>query len=350
MDRILRNLAVVLLGAATSALTAAVLVFLELRGGQTLFGYTAWSFVPVGAIGAGLLGSLGYLVSALALRIRPGMILLVGVFTVSAATHLYVGHLDNGLMMAPNRSALMYPKAFTQFAAASLVHTRLPSMSLGLGGGSSSSESADSGSSGSTPEGPRIDTQGDSNAEGMAQGVGGMLAKADMGTQLGAGDTGKLSKISGNVQAINQGVENNGLAWVMAVLQIAGFAVGGLMVASYLRSLSYCHNCELFLSTKGRQTRYFNSSNGVHSSVDEFLAWMKNQQLQQGIQAHNEVGSGKKHNFSEYSSTIEIRTCRGCRTHKLEFSAKRKKGNTWKDIKLLRHSATSLEPIDVTRT
>ena len=52
MDRILRNLIVVLLGAATSALTAAVLVFLELRGEQTLFGYTAWSFVPIGAIGA----------------------------------------------------------------------------------------------------------------------------------------------------------------------------------------------------------------------------------------------------------------------------------------------------------
>ena len=290
----------------------------------------------------------GIWIGALALRIRPGVILLAGVFTVAAATHLYVGHLDSGLLMAPNRSALMYPKAFTKFAAGSLVHTRLPDFSIG-GGSSSSNDSTDASSSAPGPEGPRIDTQGDSNAEGMAQGVGGMLAKADMGTQLGAGDTGKLSKISGNVQAINQGVENNGLGWVMAVLQIAGFALGGLMVASYLRSLSYCHNCELFLSTKGRQTRYFNSSNGVHSSVDEFLAWMKNQQLQQGIQAHNEVGSGKKHNFSEYSSTIEIRTCRGCRTHKLEFSAKRKKGSTWKDIKLLRHSATSLEPIDVTR-
>ena len=299
----------------------------------------------------GLLGSLGYLAGALMLRIRPGMILLVGVFTVAAATHLYVGHLDNGLLMAPNRSALMYPKAFTQFAAASLVHTRLPSMSLDLGGGGSgSSESADAGSAAPAQEGPRIDTQGDSNAEGMAQGVGGMLAKADMGTQLGAGDTGKLSKISGNVQAINQGVENHGLDLVMAVLQIAGFALGGLMVASYLRSLAYCHNCELFLSTKGRQTRYFNSSNGVHNSVDEFLTWMKNQQLQQGILAHKEVGSDKKHDFSEYSSTIEIRTCGGCRTHKLEFSAKRKKGNTWKDVKLLRHSATSPEPIDVTRT
>ncbi len=347
MDRIPRNIGVVLFGAVSSLLTVALLAFLQARSGESLYGLSAWTYVPVGAIGAGFVGAVGYLVGALALRIRPGVLLVAGVFAIAAGVHLYVRNLDTGMLMATNRASLANPKTFTRFAAASLMHTRMPDLSLG--GSKSSDDSTDASSTAPAAEGPHIDTQGDERVEGMAGGVGGMLAKADMGTQLGGSSTGKLAQMDGSLQSIDKGVQSNGLTWLVATLQIAGFAMGGLVVIAYLRSLDYCNACMSFLNTKGRQTRYFNSSNGVHSSVDDFLAWMKSQKLQEGILAHYQVGSGKKHNFSEYSSTIEIRTCGGCITHRLEFSARRKTKGSWKDIKLLRHTATSLEPIDVTR-
>jgi hypothetical protein len=76
---------------------------------------------------------------------------------------------------------------------------------------------------------------------------------------------------------------------------------------------------------------------------------MKLHQLAESILAHFGVGSGEKSHLSEFASTIEIRECKQCHTHRLNFSARRKKGQNWQNIKVLGHTAESLEPIDVVR-
>src|SRR6185437_12299796 len=148
------------------------------------------------------------------------------------------------------------PKIFAKFATTSLWTTRLPDISLG-GGKNSSSDSVSSSDSAPAAEGPRIDTQGDSNAEGMAQGVGGMLAKADMGTQLGAGGGGKMGQVGSSIDSVGKGVATQGGQWLWAALQIFGLALGGVVVYGMLRALPYCEACSQFLSQKGTQTRYY---------------------------------------------------------------------------------------------
>lgn len=350
MDRIVRNLAVILFGAVTSVVTAAMLFLFGLRGDNSLLDLTAWTYVPLGATLAGLIAAGGYYIAARVLRVRPGIILLAGVFAISAGTHLYIRHLDEGVLMASNRDSLQNPRVFAKFATASLWSTRLPQFSLSSGSRSDSSDgTADSGASAPAMEGPRVDTQGDANAEGMAQGVGGMLAKADVGTQLGAGSTGKITQMGSSIDSVGNSVSNNGLAWVTAVLQILGFSLGGAVVYVLLRTLPYCPACSQFLARKGAQTRYFLTERALRNCVDQFHEKMKEHELTESIMAHFGVGSSEKSHLSEYASTIEIKECKCCHTHRLHFSARRKKGQSWQNIKVFGFTAESLEPIDIVR-
>jgi hypothetical protein len=348
MDRIVKNLAVILCGAVASVVTAAALFLMGLRGGDSLLDLTAWTYVPLGVIAAGFLAAIGYYAAASVLGARPGVILLAGVFAISAGTHLYIRHMDIAAMMATNRAALANPKVFAKFATTSLWSTRLPDISLGGG----KSDSASRGSSDAAPaatEGPHVDTQGDANADGMAQGVGGMLAKADMGTQLGAGGTGKMSQMGNSIDSVGKGVANEGTQWLASTLQILGFALGGVVVYGMLRTLPYCQACSQFLTQKGTQTRYFLTERALRNCVDEFHGRMKVHQLGESILAHFGVGSGEKSHLSEFASTIDIKECSQCHTHRMQFSARRKKKQSWKSIKVFGHTAESLEPIDIVR-
>ncbi len=349
MDRIARNLAVILFGALASVVTAAVLFLMGLRGGDSLLDMTAATYVPVGAIGAGFVAATGYYIAARAMRLRPGIIVLAGVFAISAGTHLYIRHLDEGVLMASDRASLASPKIYLKFATTSLWTTRLPEMSLGSGKSGSSSDSASDSGSAPQTEGPKIDTQGDANAEGMAQGVGGMLAKADMGTQLGAGGTGKITQVGSSIDAMGNTVTNNGLAWLTAALQILGFSLGGAAVYMLLRSLPHCEACSQFLAQKGMQTRYFLTERSLRNCVDDFHERMKGHQLAESILAHFGVGFQEKSHLSEFASTIEIRECKSCHTHRLHFSARRKKGQSWQNIKVFGSTTESLDPIDIVR-
>ena len=250
-----------LVGAVTSVLTAAALFLLGI-GGDSLLEMTAWNFVPVGAIAAGFIAATGYYIAARMLRVRPGVILLAGVFAISAGTHLYIEHMDVGVLMSTNRAALAQPKNFVRFATTSLWTTRLPDFSLG---GSKSSSSgggggggSDSGTEGTAQqEGPHIDSGGNSEIDGMASGVGTMLSLADMGTQLGAGGGGKISQIGGNIDASGKSIGNKATQWFTEGLAILGFALGGVVIYALMRTLPYCATCGEFLAQKGAQTRYF---------------------------------------------------------------------------------------------
>ena len=86
MNRITRNLIVVLLGIGSSLITAAVLVFVELRSGQSLFSETALTYVPVGAIGAGLVSAVGYYLGSRIMRLRPPTAMLIAIVAIAAGS------------------------------------------------------------------------------------------------------------------------------------------------------------------------------------------------------------------------------------------------------------------------
>ena len=55
----------------------------------------------------------------------------------------------------------------------------------------------------------------------------------------------------------------------------------------------------------------------------------------------------EKTHLSEFASTVEISQCKGCHRHRLQFSAQKKKGMSWKEISMLGYTTFCMEPIDV---
>ena len=171
-----------------------------------------------------------------------------------------------------------------------------------------------------------------------------MMATQDVSNM---GPVHQVGEMGDSIHSIGSGVSKHGAQWVVWALQIVGFAIGGLLAFSYLRTLSFCKNCMLPLSKKGVQTRYYDRSDDIRSSADDVLTAARSRRLQQSITAHTAKGSKKRGKWSEFASTIEVQKCGGCNTHRLSFSARRKEGAGWKEIPPMAYTASSLEPLNV---
>jgi hypothetical protein len=341
MNRILRNLIVIFLAAASCLTVAAVLFFAELRGVRFLFGTMVDSYIPAGAMAAGLLAAAGFYLGSRLLHLRPARIMLMVMLLLAAGTVVLMDSIDFGLATVKPGS-LHGVAATAEFVGNALAQSPLRAAFLGGNGSSGAAGAA----------GAMAATAGDnnSNVQGMGGGVQGMLntgnaLSADNMSDAMASARQRLQ----NVQALGSSVLSQG-AWLwLATLQFVGFALAGVLAFVALRHVSYCDECMIFLSKKGEQTRYFNREPEIQGSVDEFLSKAKARRFRQSIEAHAGVGSKDKKKTSEFSSTVEISRCPGCHRHRLKFSARCKKGMSWKDISMLGYEAFCLEPIDVKR-
>src|SRR3954463_9328108 len=124
MNRITRHLAILFLLAVSSLIAVAVLILIELRLGQPIFTYTVSSFVPAGAIAAGVLAACISYVGSLALRLRPakamfGVVVLLAIVSVFAADSV-----DYGLMTV-NRNSITDASSFGRFMAYAMTNNPL---------------------------------------------------------------------------------------------------------------------------------------------------------------------------------------------------------------------------------
>jgi hypothetical protein len=340
----IRNLVVVLCGALTSAMVAATVLYFEARGGELLFSFTIFRYIPVGAILAGFVGSLGFMGGSLALRLRPAMADLFAFLAISAAVVFLVQSADFSLFIGGEDRAYAATKdwkGFGKFLTASMVHTPLHFWSS-----DDSNEDAATVAffaPGSSPNAPHVAYTGDAKTDEIGSGVTGMMATQDV-SQTGPGK--QMTQMTAGFQALGAKVHTHGAEWMLFLLQTFGFTVGGVVVFSQLRAISHCKSCMLLMTSKGQRTRYFARSKEMRTAVDEVLTKARDKQLQQSIHAHGTRGAEKGGNWTAFCSTLEIQRCTDCRTHKMLFHAKRKEGVNWKEIDLFAFTATTLEPID----
>ena len=344
MNRITRNLVVVLLGVVSSLITAAVLVFVELRSGQPLFSETALTYVPVGAIGAGLVSAVGYYLGSKIMRLRPPTVMLVAIVAIAVGSVYVLDSIEFGTVMI-NRTQVTSLASLGQFLGAAFRYTPLK---VSAGDSDSDSGSSSSASSSSTPDVSAVSNDSNPGVAGIGSGVSGMMAS---GNALSADNIGHsmagLQKRLHSMQALGTGVLDRTAVFELAALQLAGFLIGGILAFWYLRTLAFCDNCQEFLSRKGAQTRYFDRERDIQNSVHDFLSEAKARRFKQSIEAHSGVGTPEKTHLSEFASTVEISQCKGCHRHRLQFSAQKKKGMSWKEISMLGYTAFCMEPIDV---
>jgi hypothetical protein len=347
MNWFVRNVAVVLFGAATCVATVAYLRYLEAANGQAIFSFNGQgianfpvlAYIPVGAIFAGFAGAIGYLVVALALRVRPANIVLFSIFAVSGAMVYLAQSVEMELWMGA-RDTTRNTATFRHFLVSSVMNSPVHFWSTG---DDPSAAYASSVAPGATPSAPQITGTGDSRADGISSGVGGMLASQDASN---AGPVRQLNHMGESVQSIGSGVSAHGSQWLLALLQAIGFAIGSLAVFFHLRSFPHCEDCMLLLSPKGAKTRYYLRAPEMRNSVDDVLNKARERQLRESIQAHMARGSDEKTKWAEYFSTLEISRCKQCAAHRLNYRTFRKEGSGWKDIALMGFTATTIEPLD----
>jgi hypothetical protein len=340
MNWMVRNLVVVLFGAATCVLTVAALVYMEAVNGQELFSFTLLRLIPVGAISAGFAGGLGYLMAALALRLRPTGMGALMIVAISAGVVFMAESAEFSMFLYGSDQATQSIPAFGRFLATSTLQTPLRFWSTD--DPSSDFAMAAFLSPGASPSAPRVQGLGDSKTGGIASGVQGMMATQDVSqTQTGR----RLSQMGSGISTLGSGVKAHGKEWMQIILQTFGFALGGLVIFVHLRQLPHCKDCMLLLSDKGERTRYFSRTKDMQNAVDEVLTRARDKQLQQSIQAHAQRGHDKKATWVEFASTIHLRRCMQCDMHTMDFRATRKNGQSWKTIDVLGFSTSSVDPL-----
>jgi hypothetical protein len=346
MNQITRNLILVVLGIVSSLIAAVVMVFAELQSGSALFSYTVATYIPEGAIGAGLLAAAGFYLGAMILRVRPPRLMLIPIVLLAAVSVFSIDTVEYGVAMF-TRPSLTNVASVGRFLSLSFENSPIKAAFEG-DGSSSDSGSSSSGSAKASENMPSLAGENNAGVQGIGGGVQGMLAS---GNALSADNIGTsmsgLQKRLQSMKSLGAGALDHAAVLELAALQFVGFSIGGLLVFWRLRSIPHCDECQVFLTSKGAQTRYFDWERDIQNSVNDFLSKVKARRYRQSIEAHSEGGVPEKKSSSEFASTVAISHCKACRRHRLQFSARRKKGMTWKDISMLGYETFCMESVDV---
>jgi hypothetical protein len=153
-----------------------------------------------------------------------------------------------------------------------------------------------------------------------------------------------------NIRAhpIGEAVEIGSWGYLYALLQVLGFAVGGVAVYFHLKSLPYCDSCSKYLAKKGIQTRYTASSETLGNAVKRIVQCLTESRFQDAIAAHAETGGSETYEKElVLRSQIQIKRCKSCDQHWLRFTVSKRARDDWKDIDELGCQSFCAEPIDV---
>jgi len=343
MNRVTRNLVLVSGTALASLLTVFVMLLLEARNGSPLFGYAVAGYIPVGAIGAGLIAAAGLLATAFLLRARPAPVTAIALVLISAGT-VYLVQSAQLTLSSAGRVTSSDPLAFAQYLAASATHSQLQFADPRTASHVESNPlNPNAAAAAAMPQGG---AEGDASVQSIGGSVQGMVASQDMGAGMASGTQQRISQIGDGIHDIRSTVQDHGSQWLLMALQLVGFSLGSLGVYSLLRSRSYCEHCSLLLRSKGSQKRYFSKLDEINGSVEDLLAKARDKRLQLAVQSHGARGAVNK-DKAAFASTIHVSLCTRCQTHRLEFRALQKAGGGWKNIPVMGYTTSSYEPIEV---
>lgn len=126
--------------------------------------------------------------------------------------------------------------------------------------------------------------------------------------------------------------ELGGLGYIIALLQIAGFAAGGFAVYAYLVSKPYCEKCSRYLSAKGKQVRYTGDLEGLQATTAQIFQHIRSGAIASAIEHQRTFGNPAYQKKDHLRSVFEVRHCKKCGQHWVRFSVEKQSGDDWKEI------------------
>ncbi len=128
-------------------------------------------------------------------------------------------------------------------------------------------------------------------------------------------------------------------AWgyLYALLQISGFALGGVSVFYWLSKLPYCAKCSRYLSALSKEIRFENDPRAFASMLEQTAATFNSDRPQDVMARHATLQPSKSGRRCRFKSTLSVRFCPTCGVHWVGFSACKKIGVglfwVWREVK-----------------
>jgi hypothetical protein len=144
--------------------------------------------------------------------------------------------------------------------------------------------------------------------------------------------------------------ELGSFGYVIAVLQVIGFAVGGFCVYAYLAAKPYCNRCSRYLSGKGKQIRYASDPEGLQTATAQLARYMGNDEVGQAVEEHrNSVSFGvaAAPKDCHLRSVIEVQRCKKCERHWVKFAVENLSDNNWNEVSGLTIERFTEQPVNV---
>lgn len=126
--------------------------------------------------------------------------------------------------------------------------------------------------------------------------------------------------------------ELGSLGYVVAFLQVAGFAAGGFVVYAYLASKPYCERCSCYLRETGRDERFSSNSEILLAKIKDFASLLDRRQFKDAIRFHCDKMGTIHSPGQRLRSQLIITECRRCGINHLQFLVSKLEGENWEDI------------------
>lgn len=111
--------------------------------------------------------------------------------------------------------------------------------------------------------------------------------------------------------------------YVYALIQLIGFAIGGLTVFSWLQNAPYCEKCEKYLDKTNAQERYTSEGETLVEQMTILATKLDERKYVDAVQYHSEQMGVPESAGHHLRTRITTHKCRSCGVNHLEFEASR---------------------------
>jgi hypothetical protein len=129
--------------------------------------------------------------------------------------------------------------------------------------------------------------------------------------------------------------ELGSFGYVIAALQVLGFAAGGFCVYAYLLTKPYCDKCSRYLSAKGKQIRYVVDPEGLEEATLHLMTLMEKGEILSAVEEHRSkpsFGSSAAPKDCRLRSVIKVQRCTKCEIHWVRFAVEKQSRDDWEEV------------------
>jgi len=126
--------------------------------------------------------------------------------------------------------------------------------------------------------------------------------------------------------------ELGSLGYVVAVLQVIGFALGGGAVYLFLRSKPFCDHCNRYYRKIWRETRFTGDAEVYVDAVARMAARAGSDGIDAVREQHRAIGTEKGSGETHLKAELSLLRCGVCTRELLTFKTYREKGNDWEAV------------------